>query len=233
MANKPPIDLILPVYLPGPDWPLATLKYLDGFEQQVRRQVNLIVVNDGGKDHSAFERLSALLGDRVRIIHLPENRGKGHALRTGIAQAQSDVMLYTDADFPYTLDSMWSIVETLDQGYDVALGYREKDYYASVPWFRKGLSELLRFLLKRALHSPITDTQCGLKGMSRGGREIFLNTHIDRFLVDLEFIQNAVRNERVSMATVVVKLRPDVVFSTMGAGVLVREGLNFVRLLFR
>ena len=127
---------------------------------------------------------------------------------------------------------MKAVASAIRNGSDIALGYREQDYYASVPWFRKGLSELLRFVLKTMLRFPITDTQCGLKGMNQKGKEIFLQTTINRFMVDMDFIKRAVRANDVKVETVVVKLRPDVVFSKMGPAVLIREGINFLKVLF-
>ena len=139
-------------------------------------------------------------------------------------------MLFTDADFPYEIESMVSIARSLESGADVCLGYREEDYYASVPWFRKGLSESFRFVLKTILKFPITDTQCGLKGMGKKGKSIFMETRIDRFLVDMEFIKLAV-NQNANIKPVVVSLRPNVQFSSMGASVLIREFINFLRIL--
>ena len=99
------------------------------------------------------------------------------------------------------------LLASLESGADVCLGYREEDYYASVPWFRKGLSESFRFVLKTILKFPITDTQCGLKGMGKKGKSIFMETRIDRFLVDMEFIKLAV-NQNANIKPVVVSLRP-------------------------
>ena len=194
--------------------------------------LHVIVVNDGSRHRQVFTELEGELKDQVTVIHLDKNRGKGFALRQGIGASDASFTLFTDADFPYTLESMKAVYDALRMGSDVALGYREKDYYASVPWFRKGMSELFRFILKSILRSPITDTQCGLKGMGPKGREVFLQTRVDRFLVDLEFIKRAVRTKNVMVTPVVVKLRNDVVFSKMGIGVILREGWNFIRILF-
>ncbi len=231
MTVQPTIDLVLPVLNPSQTWVGDTLARKLELERQSGRSVRLIVVNDGAKDHGPFVRLEAD-DPSMAVIHFSQNKGKGAALRAGISSAASDLILFTDADFPYTIDSMVAVIKALEKGVDIALGYREQDYYASVPWFRKGMSESFRFLLKRVLRFPITDTQCGLKGMNKKGVEVFLSTRIDRFLVDMEFIKLAVRSEDLKIEPVVVKLRNDVTFSKMGVKVILREGLNFLRVFF-
>ncbi|MEZ4721470.1 MAG: glycosyltransferase family 2 protein [Flavobacteriales bacterium] len=230
MSETTSIDLIIPVFNPPVGWAEKTKTSLLDFQSQLGQTVNLIIVDDGSKNQAELEQLQTLVPS-IRIERLQKNRGKGSALRHGFKLSNSDVALFTDADFPYEVSSMKDIAQAIDRGADVALGYREQDYYASVPWFRKGLSEAFRFILKSILKFPVTDTQCGLKGMSSDGRQVFLKTNIDRFMVDMEFIKIATRNPALKVVPVVVKLRPNVEFSSMGPMVLMREVLNFLKVL--
>ena len=102
-----------------------------------------------------------------------------------------------------------------------------------MPPFRKALSLFLRWVLRNVLRLPITDTQCGLKGFNRQGREVFLKTRINRFLFDLEFVQLVARNKALMAKPLEVTLRDDVTFSKVNLRVLATESLNFVVLLFR
>lgn len=230
MSEAHSIDVVLPVLNPGKGWVEETLERKHQLATAAGKNVRLIVVDDGSNNPAPFDALVDQ-DPSIRVIHLEVNAGKGAALREGVRNATNDVILYTDADFPYTVESMAAVTEAVEKGVDIALGYREQDYYASVPWFRKGMSESFRFLLKRVLQFPITDTQCGLKGMNRKGRDVFLSTRINRFLVDMDFIKRAVRTQGLVIEPVVVKLRNDVTFSKMGMGVILREGVNFVRVL--
>lgn len=199
-------------------------------ERIMNAKINLIIVDDGSTEQLEIGKL-AQLHPTTTVLFSRKNFGKGHALRLGIDAAKSDCIIFTDADFPYELTSIKAIADKLMNGADVALGHREQDYYASVPWFRKGISESFRFVLKSILKFPITDTQCGLKGMNQNGKSIFMQTDINRFMVDMEFIKLAVR-QKVKISPVVVQLRPNVQFSKMGIGVLIPELINFIKVIF-
>lgn len=62
----------------------------------------LVVVDDASAD-GTWDKLQPLAqGDpRVRLVRHEVNRGKGAALRTGIAQATSDIVVIQDADLEY------------------------------------------------------------------------------------------------------------------------------------
>ncbi len=224
------IDLILPVLNPPINWAVKTHASHLELERIMDARVNLIIVDDGSIEQLEIGKLGQL-SPEATVLFSRKNFGKGHALRLGVDAAKSDCIIFTDADFPYELASIKAVANELINGADVALGHREQDYYASVPWFRKGLSESFRFVLKSILKFPITDTQCGLKGMNKTGKTIFMQTNINRFLVDMEFIKLAVQ-KKVNISPVVVQLRPNVEFSKMGIGVLIPELINFIKVIF-
>lgn len=62
--------------------------------------LEIIVVDDGSTDGTR-EVLRQLTDSTVRVIAHEANRGKGAAIRTGLAQAIGDLVLVQDADLEY------------------------------------------------------------------------------------------------------------------------------------
>lgn len=230
------LNVIVPCYNPPADWEQALAAKLSGFRLAVAGkvdQVGLIVVNDGSPSNATELNFKALREKipGVIVVSYAENRGKGYALRQGVTRSDADFHLVTDADFPYNMESMKRIVETLLSKGGIAAGNRDTGYYAHVPLFRRVISKVLRWTLRNVLQQPISDSQCGLKGFDNAGKKIFLDTTIDRFLFDLEFLMLA--KGQVEVTPVPVELREGVVFSKVGLKILATEGRNFLKLLIK
>jgi len=70
--------------------------------RQVELPVGLeIVVVDDGSTDGTRDALSRFADDTLRIVRHPRNRGKGAAIRTGLAEATGDLVLIQDADLEY------------------------------------------------------------------------------------------------------------------------------------
>lgn len=230
------LTVIVPCYNPPEGWAEALAARFVEFRAAaagIVDEVHLIVVNDGSPNKNAmpiFSRLTEIEPDS-RVISYPDgvNRGKGYALRRGVNFSSANYLLVTDADFPYTIESMRRIVATLVEKGGIVAGNRDTAYYDKVPFFRRLLSKGLRWMLRHVLRQPVDDSQCGLKAFDEAGKAVFLETTIDRFLFDLEFLMLA--NGRVPVSPVPVELRAGVVFSKVGWRILATEGRNFLHLL--
>jgi glycosyltransferase involved in cell wall biosynthesis len=233
---KPVIDLILPCYNPSPDWPATVRAYFERLQTLLAGvELRLTIADDGSERHVGIEAQQQLLRDipAARIIGYKENRGKGYALRHVVRQCTAPYMIYVDYDFPFELENIKSVADALLNDADVVVGDRGERYYAQLPVKRKIMSKVSRFLNKYLLRIPACDTQGGLKGFNRKGRDIFLQTKIEQFLFDTEFVFKACRRKDITLQVVPIQARDGVVFSNMSAKTLRRELKNFLQILFR
>lgn len=230
------LDIILPCYNPSKNWAENIIQEFKEIQERIKDvKINLIIVNDG----STGIELSEMLKLKNNIpycenINYEKNRGKGYALRLGIKMSAADICIYTDIDFPYTTNSFIKIWDAIVKGKtDIAVGVKDKSYYKHVPAGRRFISKILRAGSKNILRLKISDTQCGLKGFNKKGKDIFLKTTINRYLFDLEFIFLVSRQKEVSMVPVEIELKENIQFSSMRTGILLSEGFNFLKIFFK
>lgn len=77
----------------------------------------IILVDDGSTDGSGeiADQLARKHPEVVRVIHLPENQGKGAAVRAGYALAHGDAVIVQDADLEYEPEDYRQILEAMER----------------------------------------------------------------------------------------------------------------------
>ena len=99
--------------------------------QQLRMQcasAEIIVVNDGSSDDTASVASAA----GARVLHHPYSKGNGAAIKTGARAATGEVIVFMDADGQHDPADIPRLLDTLQQGYDMVVGARQKGSQASV-----------------------------------------------------------------------------------------------------
>jgi glycosyltransferase involved in cell wall biosynthesis len=169
----------------------------------------LIVVDDGSRDETSLivRRYISTHGDhRVRLVRLPANRGKGAALRAGVAASRGVRVLIMDADLATPIEELETLSRALENGVKIATGSRAvKSANVTRP------QSTMRVLLGRAgnlwirtLAVPgVHDTQCGFKLFDGDvARQLFGLAREDRFGIDIEVLCLARRKLKLEIAEV-------------------------------
>jgi len=133
--------------------------------QQITNDFEIIVVNDGSKDHTA-ELLNELqrLYPQVRVITHPQNRGYGAALRTGFSSASKEWVFYTDGDAQYDPRELVKLVEALESNIDVVNGYKIE---RSDPLHRIIIGRLYHHIVRMIFGFRLRDVDCDYRLMRR------------------------------------------------------------------
>ena len=231
-------DLILPFYNPHEGWLNHLLESVAALKQTLNGRgstLRVILANDGSpKTCYQDEALDAIraAADEFIFATYDVNHGKGYCLRHAVAQADGDIQIYTDGDFPFGWQCAAEAFDRLSSGTDVVMGVRGSDYGQALHPLRKfiskGVRRLNRFLL--GLPERYLDTQAGMKGFRGAGKQAFLDTTVDTFLFDTEFILLA-WDRGLRIDTIPLSLRPGLSFSKMGWSVLFREFGHFLRIM--
>jgi glycosyltransferase involved in cell wall biosynthesis len=140
----------------------------------------VIVVDDGSRDRTAI--LAKQAG--ALVVRHAVNRGVGAAIGTGIEAAvhlDADAVVTMDADGQHRPEDAGRVFDRLAQGdVDFVMGSRMKksDDAGYMPWHRVVLNTIGNILTSILFGVWVTDSQCGLRGLSRkAARTIELRTN--------------------------------------------------------
>lgn len=183
----PAVSLVIPAFNSA-GYLDANVRRVRDFFAQAGIEGEIVVADDGSTDGTAD---SVAAGDGVRVLRLP-HRGKGAAVRAGMAATTGAICGFTDADLPYGTESLPLAISYIrERRYHAVIGDRTLpgSAYASTGLLRTAVSEFASFSFRTMVTGGIYDTQCGFK-LFRGdvGREVFRISRIAGFAVDVELI---------------------------------------------
>jgi glycosyltransferase involved in cell wall biosynthesis len=206
-TNEPDlaVTLLIPARSSAPSLERSVRMCHAAMSAQFGDDFEIIIIPDASSgDHSVMlaEQLSATYS-HVSSIPYHGRPGKGAALRTGFAAARGEWLFFTDADLPYDLEFFERAAAELRAGADLVTGNRrllvsEFDIpvrFLPIAYSRHRLGLLFNRFARLLLPVKTTDTQAGIKAMSRrmAERGFALQT-CPGFFFDLEFFLTARRS---------------------------------------
>ncbi|MBN2581541.1 MAG: glycosyltransferase family 2 protein [Planctomycetes bacterium] len=163
----------------------------------VEAEIELIVVDDASTDGS-WQRIGerAAGEPRLKVLRHERNRGKGAALRTGIAAATGDVVLVQDADLEYDPADYGRLVAPIEAGLaDVVIGSRFIGDVHRVLYFWHYVGNRMLTLLSNMMTGlNLSDMEAGYKVFRR---EVVqgLCLRSERFGIEPELVQKVARGK--------------------------------------
>jgi glycosyltransferase involved in cell wall biosynthesis len=169
MAHVTSCSIIVPAFNEAPGLPTV-------LDELVRAcpGTEIIVVDDGSTDGTA----RVAKDFPVTVLSHAVNRGYGAALKTGIAHAKHDFIVFFDADGQHSPAYIGPMLEALE-GADLVIGERQT-YTRKSPlhWLgRWGLTRFIHFLTRLRLR----DINCGLRAARRDLIQRYVNLLPDGF----------------------------------------------------
>ena len=162
------------------------LAYLEGRDEAFE----VVVVDDGSRDATA--EIAARYAPRgVAVQRLETNRGKGAALRAGVARTRGRRVLLTDADLSTPIEDLPRLEARLGEA-DLVLGSRAvagSEITRRQPLYRELMGKVFNRLIRLAGVRGLADTQCGFKLLEGdAARRLFSEMTVDRFAYDVELV---------------------------------------------
>ncbi|HBH04385.1 MAG TPA: glycosyl transferase family 2 [Candidatus Rokubacteria bacterium] len=195
--TRPRWSVVLPAFNEARRLP----PYLDdvvGYFDGRGEPYEVIVVDDGSTDGTGDLVLArARQSPAVRLLRLPENAGKGAAVRAGMRAATGAVRLFADADGATPIAELKRFEPALAAGADVVIASRVlADPAVSVAALRHRVAagRLFNWLVARLGLQGVADSQCGFKALSaRAAEDLFERLRTRGFGFDVELLLLAQR----------------------------------------
>ena len=196
------------------------------------------VVDDGSVDDTARIAESFSSTQPRVVVQREPHRGKGGAVKAGLAAAPGEYRFICDADLSMPVDEISRFLPPQAADFDVAIGSREGRLARRVgePAYRHLAGRLFNFMVQRLALPGIEDSQCGFKMFTAEAvSSIFPRVTVDGWAFDVEALTIA-RQQRLRVIEVPIEwhYRADSQLSILrdGAGML-RELLRIKWRVFR
>jgi glycosyltransferase involved in cell wall biosynthesis len=203
MPASPFLSIVIPAYhearrLPRTLQELA--QFTAGLEAGLGLTCEVIIVVEQGSD-GTLEIAAAFAARQAHfhVIDSPVQRGKGHAVRTGILRAQGQLVFYMDADLSVPLREVTAFLEHFRAHPEIHVLIGNRQHRASritrpQSWLRRTMGQTFNRILQLAALAPSRDTQCGFKAFRlAAARAIFTRQQLDGFAFDVEVLLLAQR----------------------------------------
>lgn len=131
----------------------------------------ILIIDDGSTDGMDQLLQDASASDpHLRVAHHAQNMGRGRAVRTAMAETESDYLIVLDADLSYGPEHIPALLGPLRENradLTLASPYHPDGVVENVPFIRAAMSRYGNRVLVNAFNSDISTATCIVRGYTR------------------------------------------------------------------
>lgn len=183
MSKPESLDLsfVIPVYNEAENLPVL-YEEMAASCSKMEKSYEIIFVDDGSWDESFLVLKKIQKEDsRIKIIRLRKNFGQTAALAAGFDYAKGEIIITLDADLQNDPEDFSSLIEKIEQGYDIVNGWRKKrkDKFLT----RRLPSSIANWFISLITRIKLHDYGCTLKAFRKDViKNIRLYGELHRFI---------------------------------------------------
>ena len=186
--RHPALSIIIPVFNEEECLP----KSLDAIFKRLGNDpdfLEVVFVDDGSQDQTAeIAAEFAAKDSRIRLVRHERNRGLGAAIRTGLAAAEGELVLYTDADLPFDFSLIPELIAQASPKH-IVIGCRNNRGEGGRRWL---LSKGYNLLCRLFLGIWVKDVNFACKLFPRKAVRM-MNLHAEGSFIDAEMLMESRR----------------------------------------
>jgi glycosyltransferase AglD len=174
--KEPLIEIVIPVRNES-KFLESNIKKLINFLKIKHFNYSIIIAESNSQDNTFLiaKRISKR-NKKIKAIHL-EKKGRDLALKSCWLNSKADILAYMDADLSTDLNFFPELINSIKEGYDIAIGSRIiKGADVDREKIRKLMSKVYnKFLIPIILPTGVKDAQCGFKAITPKVAKDFLS----------------------------------------------------------
>jgi len=184
------VDVVIPVFNEEKALPRNIVILADFLRANLRNPWQIIIADNASTDNT--RSVSEMLTERysgINYLHIPQ-KGRGRALKAAWLDSTADIVSYMDVDLSTDLSHFPTLLGSLEEGYQVAIGNRlGKGSRVTRSLRREFISRSYNLLIKSMFFVPFQDAQCGFKALTRKTAQAIV-PHIknDNWFFDTELL---------------------------------------------
>jgi len=192
------VSIIVPAYKQEKSI-LTDLENISNVMSKTRWDYEVICVVDGNLDKT-YENASKTKDPKIIVCGYDQNKGKGYAVRYGMAKSDGDFIAFIDAGMDINPNGISLILEHMIW-YDADIIVASKRHSASkvhYPFVRKIYSLIYQILVRILFNLRVRDTQVGLKVFKRAVLEKVLpRLIVKKFAFDIDIFNSSFNPAKV------------------------------------